>query len=465
MEETAVAVKETGMMVAAKDSIFLSLERFEFAKKVASMLAASSMVPEQYRGPVGVGNCMIALNLAERLGVDVFGLMQTSYVVHGRPGFEAKLVIALFNAQTKLFVPPLRWEFKGDFPRGKDAGCRAYAMDKESGELVYGEWIDWQMVEAEGWSKKQGSKWLTMPGQMYRYRSAAFFVNTYEPGLKMGIMTTDELEDSIIDMTPVPPRPVATGANEEGGGAVYDFKKAPSEDEKPLPPNGPGAEAQDEPPFDVVTPEVAPEDNGNGKPKGMTVTDFLSAVKAARPGRGDAAKVVFQKLYINNKDLIFALGEQDHKYIKDKWEASGLKWGDFLEACGETVNLGENQVQDTTSEDEGQDSGEGGKMQPEPSGETIAPKTEGNGRPAPKDQITWRKYVQDHKAFVVDHIADIETDLPVSEQSYQEFLADYRGAHPQFEDDDHVLVTKWRYGAEQAFWGDYLAWLKSQQPS
>ncbi|MDY7038751.1 MAG: hypothetical protein SV375_21680 [Thermodesulfobacteriota bacterium] len=221
--ETGLTVPkdDLGLITSSQNqSIFLSLERFEFAKKVASMLAGSDMVPEHFRGRNGVGNCMIMLNLSERLGVDVFGLMQVSYTVHGRPGFESKLPVALFNTRTQLFHPPLRWEMEGDFPKGDDAKCRAYAIDKETGEALYGEWIDWELVKSSGWYDKPGfdktpksNFWHTMPGQMFRYRAASFFINAYEPGLKMGIMTVDELEDSIIDVTPSSHDPKETVEN------------------------------------------------------------------------------------------------------------------------------------------------------------------------------------------------------------------------------------------------------------
>lgn len=239
-----IAVREdNAIMVQPQNSIFLSIERFEFAKKVAAMLAGSNMVPAQYQGTAGVGNCMIALNLAERLNVDVFGLMQTSYVVHGRPGFEAKLLIALFNANTRLFIPPLRWENKGDFPEGEDAGCRAYAKDRETHDILYGDWIDFNMVKKMGWFDKKGPDgtsssnfWRTMKGQMFRYRAASFFINAYEPGLKMGIMTIDELEDSnIINVTPMPshlPEEDATAKIHTAHEAIK--KEAPAPIEQPF---------------------------------------------------------------------------------------------------------------------------------------------------------------------------------------------------------------------------------------
>ncbi len=51
------------------------------------------------------------------------------------------------------------------------------------------------MAEAEGWSKKSGSKWKTMPELMLSYRAATFFGRMYCPDLLMGMQTQDELQD------------------------------------------------------------------------------------------------------------------------------------------------------------------------------------------------------------------------------------------------------------------------------
>jgi hypothetical protein len=52
-----------------------------------------------------------------------------------------------------------------------------------------------QMAESEGWTKKNGSKWRTMPNQMLRYRAAAFWQRVYCPEISMGLMTAEEAED------------------------------------------------------------------------------------------------------------------------------------------------------------------------------------------------------------------------------------------------------------------------------
>uniref|UniRef100_A0A6H2A6G0 Putative DNA recombination protein n=1 Tax=viral metagenome TaxID=1070528 RepID=A0A6H2A6G0_9ZZZZ len=243
----------------AQVSMFLNEQRFEFAQRIGNMLAKSTMVPEHFRA--NLGNCLIALNLAERLGIDVFALMQTSYVVKGRPGFEAKLLIAIFNAKSKLFMPPLRWEFKGDFPYGQDAGCRAYAKDKETDENLYGEWIDFKMIKKMGWYDKKGpdgtvdgNMWRSIPGQMYRYRAASFFINVYEPGLKMGIRTVDELEDTIIDITPLPSLKIEGQKEPEPGADPYEVKTV--QKEKPTT-NGRGGGTAPPSPDDPPPPSSA----------------------------------------------------------------------------------------------------------------------------------------------------------------------------------------------------------------
>jgi hypothetical protein len=51
------------------------------------------------------------------------------------------------------------------------------------------------MAKAEGWSTKSGSKWVTMPEQMLRYRAAAFFARIYAPDITLGMQTSEEMRD------------------------------------------------------------------------------------------------------------------------------------------------------------------------------------------------------------------------------------------------------------------------------
>lgn len=173
-------------LVTASSSLFFDVDKFEHAQRVARMLATSTLVPEHFRN--NLGNCVIALNYADRIKADPFMVMQNMYVVHGRPGIEGKLVIALIN-QSGRFEPI-------EFDESEES-CTAFAKEIKSQKILRGPTIDMKMVKAEGWLSKTGSKWLTMPQVMFRYRSAAFFARTYCPEVLLGMRTVDEIEDMI----------------------------------------------------------------------------------------------------------------------------------------------------------------------------------------------------------------------------------------------------------------------------
>ena len=173
-------------------SLFFNSDRFELAQRVAKVFASSNMVPAQFQG--NIGNCVIALNLADRMGTDPFMLMQNMYIVHGRPGIEAKLAIALVNASGKF--SPLQYQYDD-----KKTSCYAHARRTGSGEQCKGVSVTLAMAQAEGWMSKQGSKWKTMPELMLQYRAAMFFARAYCPEALLGMRTREELYDvGAVDM-------------------------------------------------------------------------------------------------------------------------------------------------------------------------------------------------------------------------------------------------------------------------
>jgi len=187
MTNDVQVINSTELMPSNNEGIFLDLQLFEHGQRVAKMLAASTMVPEQFRG--NVGNCMIALNFSSRTRLDPFMVMQKMYVISGRPGIEGQLAIALINNSGRF--SPLQFRLTGT---GKTRQCTAFAKDKKTGETCE-QTVTWDMVEKEGWNKKPGSKWNTMPDLMFQYRSAAFFGRIYCPEALLGMMTKEELYD------------------------------------------------------------------------------------------------------------------------------------------------------------------------------------------------------------------------------------------------------------------------------
>lgn len=175
-----------------------TVDGFIALQRAAKLLAASSIVPDMYRGEQGMPNAVIALEMATRIGASPLMVMQNLYIVHGNPSWSAKFLIAAVNSCGRFTA--LRYESSGT-PGKDDYRIRAWATERATGERLNGPWVTWQMVVAEGWLSKKGSKWQSMPELMGMYRAAAFWQRTYAPEISMGLRTSEE-EADIIDVTP-----------------------------------------------------------------------------------------------------------------------------------------------------------------------------------------------------------------------------------------------------------------------
>lgn len=221
----------------------LNLEAFELSQRIAKMLSSSTLVPEQYRAtiqkkagkdeygnqlwreepnPNGLSNCVIALNMSNRMGADPLMVMQNLYLVNGRPSWSSQFIMAGINSSGRFSA--LRFELKdlgekevecvetvwenrkpkkiSKTVKIHDFSCVAWAIERETGERLESSKITIEMAVKEGWYTKEGSKWQTMSEQMLRYRAASFFGRVYAPELLMGLRSAEEEQDRIIDVTP-----------------------------------------------------------------------------------------------------------------------------------------------------------------------------------------------------------------------------------------------------------------------
>ena len=192
MSDTQITTTETDYQIARENAAFEMLQR------QAKMFASATLVPKEFQG--NIANCAIGLNIAKRLGADPFMVLQNIDIIHGRPSFRATFLIAMVNAAGRF--EPL--QFKMDGTEGKpDRSCVAWTKSKPDGTTLEGPKITLEMAKAEGWSTKNGSKWLTMPELMLRYRAAAFFARLYAPDITLGMMTAEEAYDvAERDVTP-----------------------------------------------------------------------------------------------------------------------------------------------------------------------------------------------------------------------------------------------------------------------
>ena len=181
-------------LTTTQPGVFSGIQAFEEAQRIAKALASSTLIPQQFQGQAGYANCLVALNISRRMGMDPLMVMQNLHIIHGRPSWSSQFIIALINGCGRF--EPLQYELAG---KGEEMACRCSAIQKSTGKTVTGPAVSMAMARAEGWSTKAGSKWKTMPELMLRYRAAAMFGRLYVPDLLVGIQSQEE----VVDIQPV----------------------------------------------------------------------------------------------------------------------------------------------------------------------------------------------------------------------------------------------------------------------
>lgn len=182
--------QETSQNLPSVSVGLTTLQGFDLVQRAAKCLASSTLVPKEYIG--NIPNCVVALNMAARVGADPLMVMQNLTIVHGRPTWSSQFLIATTNSCGRFSA--LRFEFFGE--KDKDSwGCRAWAIELATGEKLVGTDITIGLAKAEKWYDKNGSKWKTMPQQMLMYRAGSWWTRAYAPELSMGLHTKEEMHD------------------------------------------------------------------------------------------------------------------------------------------------------------------------------------------------------------------------------------------------------------------------------
>ena len=191
-QNTAVAVQAESTEINAKGGQldYMDGAALNKAYKNAMVLAKSDLVPDVYHNKPE--NVLLAMDMANRTGFSIMQVMQNLYIVKGKPSWSGSFCMNAIKACGKY--DKVKYVFVGE-PGTREYGCFVQAVDKATGSIVNGTCVNWEMVKAEGWDKKPGSKWITMPEQMFRYRAAAFFARTECPEVLQGVRDEYEQQD------------------------------------------------------------------------------------------------------------------------------------------------------------------------------------------------------------------------------------------------------------------------------
>ena len=337
------AVEHAARVVAP----FSGGDAFEAAQRMAKAICTSDLVPEAYRGPEKIGNAVIAMDYASRLGASPLMVMQNMHIIEGRPSLSAPFLIGAVNSSGRF--SPLRYRMRdlGDKtvraevwegPKGqrfkkqielkiRDRGCTAYATDSRGEECVSPE-VTLEMAVIEGWYTRNGSKWKTMPELMMQYRSASFFSRLYCPEISLGMHTREEMEDIIAVsgdtevLPPEPPTPRASGrAQRPAQVTQVDTTTPPPKAASETPPAPPKAESEPKPPVVPPPPTAKPKVvTATGVPRRNTAAAPTPPEPAKEPTERDRIKVWMGENSITMDEVMQALneyqgGERDLKSV------------------------------------------------------------------------------------------------------------------------------------------------------
>lgn len=195
--------------------IFATPHSFDFAVRSAEVFAKSTIVPKDFQN--NLANCIIAMDMSCRLGVNPLMVMQELYIVYNRPAWSSKFLISMINSSGK-YATHIDYELTGS---GDKMACFAFVIDK-NGNTIKGPLITMAMAKAEGWVDKSGSKWKTMPEVMIRYRAASFFARLHCGDLTMGFYTDDEVREEFKEFEETPVEKLTTEVKENANKVIIE---------------------------------------------------------------------------------------------------------------------------------------------------------------------------------------------------------------------------------------------------
>lgn len=187
-EQTTLVVKEPTQNPNAV-TMWNDAKLYNQSLAMAQTLSKSEIIPQSYKGKPA--DCLIAIDIANRLGLSPAIVMQNSQCVRGTFTWKGSACKAMIDGCGRY--QKTRYVYVGE--EGKDSyGCYLEAIDND-GDIIKGVPVTIAMAKKEGWYNKDGSKWQTMSDLMLKYRAAAFFMRTECASIAMGFLTKEEVED------------------------------------------------------------------------------------------------------------------------------------------------------------------------------------------------------------------------------------------------------------------------------
>ena len=186
-EETGLTFVEP-KIVPQVATLWNNTRLFNQTYKMANIICQSELVPQNYRGkPADV---LIAIDIGNRIGISPIIVMQQSLIVKGNFTWKGGACKSMVDGCGKY--KNTHYEMVGE--RGTDSWGYYLRAEEKNGRIVDGVTVTIAMAKSEGWYN-QNPKWRNVPELMLKYRCSSYFMRTECPGVGMGFLTAEEMED------------------------------------------------------------------------------------------------------------------------------------------------------------------------------------------------------------------------------------------------------------------------------
>jgi hypothetical protein len=239
---TAIRVKDDGPM-----SYLLDTDRFEHAQRIASIMAKSNLLPKHLRGngptpeeraQQSMANCFRVVNQAFRWGFDPFAIVDETYEVHGRMGYQGKLIAAVVNAKCSI-AGGLRYvyntqqadhfavvTFASEFPITPEQFDWLVEYAESEDRLALQELTKARIMAVRvsvGQARTTNDMWNKDPEQKLAYNGALKWARRYAPQLMLGVLTDDDVDRMTAGQLPAEGGPLnLDGLTQALRGAAID---------------------------------------------------------------------------------------------------------------------------------------------------------------------------------------------------------------------------------------------------
>ena len=160
--------------------------RFDQAQRVAMTMAQSTLTPKHLKGSTvheTAANCFRVVNQALQWGMNPFAVMDKTYFIDGRMGYEGQLVAAVVQERAGL-RGRLKAEYDG---KGEDRRVKVSGTFKDETEPRTIEWTVRQ-------GRTKNGMWSTNPDQKLWYSGVIQWARRHCPAVILGVATDDDLD-------------------------------------------------------------------------------------------------------------------------------------------------------------------------------------------------------------------------------------------------------------------------------